>query len=626
VSKDLSFTNGLVSDDPITFMFVYSLKADNPTLVIDYNSLIVLAYTSGKPLPHCGTGTIYFNNGNLSQTIIPNCCDLEVGKTTTIIVENNSEFSCISQQDANDKALAVFNAAVDYAENYANYCDIIDDSEIGELDVKFTHELKIENIPTRATLFYDNRDINGATIGKSLYFDVSGCQKVLDGYYGTTGTTTFSTFYHTTNGVIDGIYYMSTSGSTTTTTGQPIVTTNLDYSSNWFFTDTNEKTLRYLTNEYDNDSSFDPNSLYSNSNLKKGFINNLETLDDFRIYDNFNTTSYSEANTGWYRPLIDWIGNDTFYYYKEQTIVLDVAERCGSVFNRGFYINSTLNGVPTTTTNSVNMVVNVYSQNVGLSGTYNVKTSKSSPSTFVNYGGQIGVNEIVTGITISNITTPNPLNKTTYVIGSSAVCYVPSVTPTPTPTPTQAPDAVVVINNADYLVFKYTFASGSGTDLDTLTTLYLNGDTSTPYTNVKNPVGFCNRGSTGVAASGKYFGPNMWYGGDNQSSSGTESVYIDIAQLKTSTTVTSIQINCKANWYTTKGTGIVGIRMDAYSGGSMVSNSYGFTNSGGTLLGGHDFDPVTVSAVGHIGCNGLSCVGLYTYTLANGAFTVQTCV
>jgi len=627
VSKELSYTNAMINEDPLKFQFQYSIKADDPTLVIDYNSLIVLAYTSGKPLPYCGTGVVYYNNGNLSQTITPNCCDLEVATETTITVENGSEFSCISQQDANNKALAVFNAAVDYAENHANYCQVIDDEQIGELDVIFTHELKVENIPTRATIFYDNRNNGGATIGKSLYFDASGCQKVLNGYYAVTGTTTFRTFYHTTNGEIDGIYYMSSSNSTTTTTSQPIITSNLNYSSNWFLTNANSQTLTYLTNGYDADMSFDPNSLYSDSNLKKGFINNLETLDDFQVYNNFNTTSYSQANTGWYRPLIDWIGNKPFYYYKEQTIALNIQERCISLFNRGFFINSTLGGVPTTTTNPVSMVVNVYTQNVGLSGTYNVKTSSSSPSTFVQYGNQISLGEVVTGITISNITTPNPLNKTTYTIGTTTICYqVPTPTPTATSTVTPTSTPIVVINNADYLVFKYTFSPTSGTDLDTLTTLYLNGNTSTPYTNTKNPVGYCNSGETIVAASGKYFGPNMWYGGDNTSSSGTESVYVDIALLKTTTTVTSIQINCRANWYSTKGNGIVGIRMDAYSGGSMVSNSFGFTNTGGTLLGGFDFAPVTVNAVGDLGCNGLSCVGLYTYTLASGAFTVEGCV
>jgi hypothetical protein len=441
ISKDLSYT---FSIKHVLGLFIpqklVSMKADDPTLVTSYNKLIVLSYTSGKPLPYCGGGTVYYNNGNLTHNVTPNCCDLEDATETVITVENGTEFSCISQQDANNKALAVFNAAVDYAENYANYCKIIDDDLIGELTISFTHELKIETIPTQANVFYDNRDNGGATIGKSLYFDASGCQKVLDGYYGVTGSTPYCTFYHTTNGVIDNIYYMTSSNSTTTTTGQPIVTTNLDYSSNWFMTNSNRSSLEYLTNSYDNNKSFDPNSLYTDGNLRKGFINNLETLDDFQIYDNFNTTSHSEADTGWYRPLIDWIGNDSFYYYNEQTITLNVEERCDSNFNRGFFINSVLDGIPTTTTNPINMVVNVYSQNIGLSGTYNVKTSNISPSTFVNYGSQIGVNEIVTGITISNITTPNPLNKTTYVIGTSTVCYQP--TPTPTPTPTNTPTII----------------------------------------------------------------------------------------------------------------------------------------------------------------------------------------
>lgn len=455
VSKEISYTNAMVNEDPLVFKFQYSIKADDPTNVTDYNSLIVLAYTSGKPLPHCGTGTIYYNNNNLSQTITPNCCDLELGKVTTITVENGSEFSCVSQQDANDKALAVFNAAIDYAENYANYCDTMSDEVIGELTANFTHEIKIENIPTQTLLFFDDRDTTGAVIGKNLYYDASGCQKALDGYYGVTGTTTYCTFYHTTNGEIDGIYYMSTSGSTTTTTGQPILTTDLNYSSNWFMTDTNAMTLTYLTNSYDNDKSFNPNSLYTNPNLKKGYIKNLTTLEDFQIYDNFNTTSHSEANSGWYRPLIEWIYLPPFYYYKTQTITLDVSERCSS-FNRGFFINSSISGVPITTTNPISMVVNVYSENIGLSGTYNVTTSNSQSSTFVKYGSQIGSGEVVTGITISNITTPNPLNKTTYVIGSSTVCYSP-------PTGVECGGSLSTAGNQGYYEVNAVVGSDTGT-------------------------------------------------------------------------------------------------------------------------------------------------------------------
>ena len=638
VSKNLSFTNGLVNDNPITFMFVYAINADNPTLVTDFNSLIVLSYTSGKPLPYCGSGTIYYNNGNLSQTIIPECCDLEMGKTTTITVENGSEFSCISQQDANNKALAVFNAAVDYAENYANYCDIIDDDEIGELDVRFTHELKIESTPTRATLFYDNRDNSGATIGKSLYFDVSGCQKVLNGYYAITGTTTFSTFYHTTNGVIDGIYYMNTSTSTTTTTGQPIITTNLDYSSNWFLTDTVETTLTYITDSYDNDTSFDPNSLYTDPNLKKGFINNLDTLDDFQIYNDFNTTSYSQANTGWYRPLIDWIGNDAFYYYKEQTITLNVAERCGSNFNRGFFINSTLGGVPTTTTNPISMVVNVYSQNIGLSGTYNVKTSSISPSTFVKYGNKIGFNEVVTGITITNITTPNPLNKTTYVIGSSTTCYQPPSSCDLTIVSTETVDAsgqilgaatitfttsngpttytlngspqgsctsplgitglnsnteyTVVITDSAECTTETTFTLGEtvftfDADYMMLTYEFTNGSDLDTRTRIVSPF-------VGQDTQNEYLGwdvQSRWpttgtaylnWGGDN-TGTGFESVLVDLNTFTTANpSATELVIDLRAFWYGSVGTNNVNVSARLWKGGAPTKSGFLWTNSTAT--------------------------------------------
>lgn len=425
ISKELSYTNAMINESPLEFQFQYSIKADDPNYVTDYNSLIVLPYTSGKPLPYCG-GTIYYNNNNLNHQIIPNCCDLENGTITTIIVENGSEFSCVSQQDANDKALAVFTAAVEYAENQANYCSVLPDDELGSIDVNFTHEIKIENNPTKATLFYDNRN-GGIGVGKSLYFDSSGCQKVLDGYYGITGTTPYYIFYHTTNGVIDEVLYMQSETSETTTTGENIVTTNLDYSSNWFLTDTNVSTLTYLTNSYDNDNTFDPNSLYTNINLKKGFIRTLNTLEDFQVYDTFSSTTYSEANSGWYRPLIDWIANDPFYYYRTQTITLNIDERCDSSFNKGFYINSVSDGLPLATFSPIGLTITVSVQNQIGVNTYNVFTSESSPSTFIPYGSEI--TGVVTGITVTNITTPNPLNKTTYEIGETTLCD----TPTPCP-------------------------------------------------------------------------------------------------------------------------------------------------------------------------------------------------
>ena len=421
-SKELSYTNAITNNNPVQFTFQYSIQADSPTLVEEYNKLTILSYTSGKPLPFCN-GTVYYNNQSLTQSITPNCCDLETATTTIITVENGSEFSCISQQDANDKAQSVFDAAVDYALNYANYCSPFDDDSLGVLNTNFTHELKIEQIPTQTTIYY-NSTLGNAAVGIDLYYDNSGCQKVLDGYYGVTGTTPYCVFYHTTNGTIDGVYTMQNSNSTTTTTGQPIITTNLSFSSNWFFSGSNAETLTYMTNYYENTTSFNPNSLYSEAQMKKGFIDNLTTLDDFQLYTGFTTTSYSEAQSGWYRPLVDWISNDPFYYYRDEIITLNIDEYCSGVETRGFFILGTLGGIPTTTTNPVTMEIEVSTKDIGVSGFYTATTSSYDSTTFVNYGEQIGSGETVTGITITSITSPNPLNKTTYVIGQTSLCRV----------------------------------------------------------------------------------------------------------------------------------------------------------------------------------------------------------
>ena len=669
VSKDLSFTNGMVNEDPLVFKFQYSLKADDPTNVTDYNSLIVLAYTSGKPLPHCGSGTIYYNNGNLSQTITPNCCDLETGKTTIITVENGSEFSCISQQDANDKALAVFNAAVDYAENYANYCDTISDDDIGEFNAYFTHEIKIENVPTQTILFYDNRN-SGAVIGKNLYYDASGCQKALDGFYSVSGTTTYRTFYHTTNGTIDGIYSMSNSNSTTTTTGEPILTTDLDYSSNWFMNDTNVMTLTYLTNSYDNDKSFDPNSLYTNSNLKKGYIKNLTTLEDFQIYDNFNTTSHTEAKTGWYRPLIEWIYLPSFYYYKTQTITLDISERCSS-FSRGFFVNSSLSGVPLTTTNPVSMVVNVYTENVGLSGTYNVTTSNSSPSTFVSYGNQIGIGEVVTGITINNITTPNPLNKTTYTIGSSTTCYTPpscdltivstetvdvsggtlgSATITFTSSNGQTSytlngvskgscsspfvvtglsantEYTVIVSDssecfdevtftlgvstftfdADYMMLTYEFTDGD--DLDTRTRIvspFVGQDTTVEY------IGWSYKSQWPMSGT-----PYLTWGGDN-TGTGFESVLVNLNVFKSAyPSSTELVMDLRGFWFGTVGNNNVNVAATLWKGGTPTKSGFVWVNS--TATGTYNIDSVGKKITSTSSTSGQR-IATLTYNLTTGS-------
>jgi hypothetical protein len=316
-------------------------------------------------------------------------------------------------------------------------------------------------------------------------------------------------------------------------------------------------------------------------------------------------TTYGEAPSGWYRPLVDWISNDPFYYYHTQTMTLDIDESC-DVYSRGFFITGVLNGLPTTTTDTVTLSINVSTKNIGISGQYTATTSSFNSSTFVNYGGQIGGGEVVTAITITSIITPNPLHKTTYSAGTTTLCPV--------------------ILNAEYVVFKYNFTVTSGRDLDTLTTLYINNNTTVPYDNTFNPVGYCPMGVS--PPSGVYAGPNLYWGGDNTLTFGTESVYVDIKELKLSGSVTTVLLNCRANWFGARLDGMVGIQMSAYSGGTMISDgAYGFISSGGTQLGTtYNFSPVDVTSV-QDGCATSTCVGLYKYDIASGVFSVDpTCV
>lgn len=226
---------------------------------------------------------------------------------------------------------------------------------------------------------------------------------------------------------------------------------------------------------------------------------------------------------------------------------------------------------------------------------------------FINDVQFTATNSYSTLIGVCSVSTPTPTPTNTQT---------PTKTPTPTPTPTSAP----VVLGADYIVFKYNFAMTSGADLDTSTTLYVNGSI-TPYANNTNPIGYCANGNL---SSGVWIGPNLWWGGDN-TGFGTESVYVDVATLKLSGSVTSVEIDCRANWYSAIGDGIVGIQMSAYSGGTMVTDgNFGFTNVGGTLLGSYDFPNVDITLFNN-SCSGTQCVGLYGYDVVSGMFTFLPC-
>ncbi len=340
-TKELSFTNALVNEDPKEFKFVHSVQADEPTLVEDLGKLILLPYASGKPMPYCGGSTVYYSSLK-TQTITTECCDFETCDPVTIEVPYGTYVSCVSQQEADDQAEEQLEQAVGWAQAQGTYITTTEDAT--DFNAHFTHEIRIEDRPNVSSVFYTG----SIGIGNTLYYDAFGCHKVLDGYYTTGSSTYYKEFYHTVDGIIDNIEYITTSGSTTTDSGQPLIADDLNFTSNWFISGSN----RYAMDAYTNqnwfwDRNFDTTTIKVNSPFQPitGYIIS-SSYNDFRVFPSIGETgSTEEAFSGYYKPLIDWYYQDSFYYNAPTSdVFLTPIEVCTFDLDsplRQFSINST---------------------------------------------------------------------------------------------------------------------------------------------------------------------------------------------------------------------------------------------------------------------------------------------
>ena len=325
--KTLSSTNAFVSETSPQ-QFLYSIPADNPTLVTNWQKLILLPYTSGLPIPYCGGSTIYYS-AERTHTVTTQCCDLEDCSTPVVItLPYGTTTSCVSQIDADNLAESQFQAAIDYAEDHSVYSNTIDDSFIGQLDVNFTHEIKEETNPTSMALFFDKRNGSDVVVGTKLYYDFSGCTKALPGYYAVPGNSYPMNYYKVQNGQVSAIYTQNSAASTTTTTGQSIIKTNEEYSSNWYLkSNLNTQLYSYIVGT--NNRTFDVNSLLTSSpyTLSAGrIIMDSYTNGAFQKYASYNSngitsTTISEQGTGWYAPINPWKpeSDDLFFYQNNLT-------------------------------------------------------------------------------------------------------------------------------------------------------------------------------------------------------------------------------------------------------------------------------------------------------------------
>jgi hypothetical protein len=344
-SKTLSSTFAYMQDNPFTQQFLYSSDPKSYGFVESFPELHVLCYMAGKPEPYCGGGSIY-QSQERSVTISSDCCDLQQGVTQTVTIKSGEAISCVSLADANSIADQMLSASVDALTGSINLMgQSIDDTLIDQYDVEFTHEIKIEDNPTYTTLYRDNRS-GSLAIGDPLYTDINGCHHALSGYYATSSGAYFKEFYKVADGKIVSIDYLSSSGSSTTTSGKTVSYSNLEYTSDWMFKGFN-KNFSQEVSAY-SDSDYDTRLLYTSSfrPLLAGYYISASldsgSLLDFRIYPNssstgvVNTGSILEAESGWYLTLVDWIDNDNIFEYEDTLIPFTSSVRNT---NDGFGLN-----------------------------------------------------------------------------------------------------------------------------------------------------------------------------------------------------------------------------------------------------------------------------------------------
>jgi len=142
----------------------------------------------------------------------------------------------------------------------------------------------------------------------------------------------------------------------------------------------------------------------------------------------------------------------------------------------------------------------------------------------------------------------------------------------------------------DYAVIRFTWTSGAGTDLDTRTALV---DTLEDYDDIQ--VGWCRYGTVG-SSTGAIIGPPgstvnindpyyLFWGGDNTTSTGPESHLLNFPRISQDfPTLTTIKVDLRAFWYSTRESGDITIEYQTYLGGTMQRSGVDFINVGGTVV------------------------------------------
>lgn len=140
--------------------------------------------------------------------------------------------------------------------------------------------------------------------------------------------------------------------------------------------------------------------------------------------------------------------------------------------------------------------------------------------------------------------------------------------------------------DSDFAVIRYIWNGAGGTDLDTRTAF---SDLPNSLYNLKD-LGWARSGSGSHPLGGAYVGPSdtnyyMWWSGDNQGTTGGETVLIDFKKIKTDfPSLQDLTTRFRAFWYNSRNSGDISYEVTTYKGGTMAISGFNFVNTGGTLV------------------------------------------
>jgi hypothetical protein len=198
-------------------------------------------------------------------------------------------------------------------------------------------------------------------------------------------------------------------------------------------------------------------------------------------------------------------------------------------------------------------------------------------------------------ITPTNTPTPSitPTNTVTPTLGVTRT-PTPTKTNTPTPTPTPAGfNQGPFTFNFDYMLCEYFFTDGRDMDTVSYMTVPSIMESTSSDPDAIGPVSGSGKyynyvGTCAVSSSGPQFPlspttPFLIYGGDNLTSSGTESILFDLIEFKNQNPGTvNIEFAFTADWYGSVGANPIYMRATLWKGGTPVQVGFTWENTTAT--------------------------------------------